>query len=116
MKRLAWICTLLLAALPLTTWAGTKATRHTATIDLTEPAMVAGVELQPGQYTLRWNDTGSKVPIEFMKNGKTVTTVDANVQEGHHAQKDVKMNKDSKGREVISEIDRSKWTLQFPTS
>jgi hypothetical protein len=77
MKKL-WIVACLFAILPISAFAaGTKS----KTVTLTDNVQVAGKQLKPGDYKLKWNDNGSDnatVAI-YDSNNKEVATLPARI-------------------------------------
>ncbi len=74
---------LLLAFIPLLALA---AEQH-KNITLLEDAQVNGQKLKPGDYQLRFDDSNSNTQVKFVRYGKTVMTVPAQVE---HQKKEVK--------------------------
>jgi hypothetical protein len=74
MKRICPRPTFLLCVLPLSAVAGTK---HSATINISDPVVVNGTHRKPGDYTVRWNGTGSDVRVQFVQGKKEVVSVPA---------------------------------------
>ena len=72
MKRISLILALVLCVLTVSAVAGTK---QAATINLTDPVVISGAQLQPSEYVGRWSRTGRDVQIQFLRDGKPVATV-----------------------------------------
>jgi len=49
------------------------------TLQVREPLEVAGQQLAPGEYQLRWDGTGSNVEVSFMQGKKEIAKASANV-------------------------------------
>ena len=43
--------------------------------------VVSGIELEPGNYVVRWDGTGTGAQLRFMRDGKEVVSVSGNVLE-----------------------------------
>ena len=50
-------------------------------IELDQPATIAGHQLAPGEYKLTWDGTGSNVELMILSHGKLVATVPARLVE-----------------------------------
>jgi hypothetical protein len=112
MKRLVLTLALLLCVLPLSAVAGTK---QSASINLSEPVVISGTHLRPGDYVIRWNGTGSDVQVQFLQGKKELVSVSAKLLSQHNAESPaITMRSTDDGSKTISEIDLSKVTLQFP--
>lgn len=112
MKRLVLVTALLLCVLPLSAVAGTK---QSATINISDPVMVNGTRLKPGDYTVRWNGTGSDTQVQFLQGKREVVSVPANViAQSNPTSPAITVRSTEDGSKTISEIDLSKVTLQFP--
>ena len=112
MKRMCLILALLLCVLPLSAVAGTK---QSASINLSEPAVISGTHLEPGKYTVRWNGTGPDVQVQFLQGKKEIVSVPAKViAQSNPTNPAIAMRSTEDGSKTISEIDLSKVTLQFP--
>jgi hypothetical protein len=72
---------LLALALSLATSAFAASKENKGSIQLSDPAAVAGHQLAVGGYKLTWNESGSKVEVMFLSNGKLVATVPAHLIE-----------------------------------
>jgi hypothetical protein len=66
---------LLLMILPLMSFAANH-----KTINVPEPVKVGTTVLQPGDYVVQWEGSGSSVQVTFKQNNKTVVTAPATVQ------------------------------------
>lgn len=112
MKRLFLAIAFLLCVLPLSAAAGTK---QSASINLSDPVVVSGTHLEPGQYTVRWNGSGSDVQVQFLQGKKELVAVPATLISQHNeVSPAITMCSTRDGSKTISEIDLSKVTLQFP--
>jgi hypothetical protein len=112
MKRMCLIFALLLCVLPLSAVAGTK---QSASIELSEPVVISGTHLRPGEYTVRWNGTGSDMRVQFLQGKKEIVSVPAKViAQSNPTSPAITMRSTEDGSKTISEIDLSKVTLEFP--
>jgi len=115
-KRRTLACLLLTVAsllcfLPMSAMAGTK---DSTTINLTDPIVMSGTQLRPGDYTVRWIGTGSDVQVKFLQDNKEVVTVSAKVVNQHNDRVPVLVTgTTNSGSTTIKEIGLSKITLQF---
>jgi hypothetical protein len=48
-------------------------------LDVSEPVTVSGQQLKPGEYKLKWEETGSDVQVMIWSQGALVATVPAHV-------------------------------------
>lgn len=111
MKRMYLIFALVLCVLPLSAVAGTK---PSASINLSEPVVISGMHLQPGEYTVRWNGTGSDMQVQFLRGKKEIVSVPAKViAQSNPTSPAITLRSTEDGSKTISEIDLSKVTLEF---
>jgi hypothetical protein len=111
MKRLLMILAFVLCALPLIAVAGTK---QSASISLSDPVVISGTHLKPGEYKVRWNGTGSDVQVQFLQGKKELVSVPAKLISQHNAESPaITMRPAEDGSKTISQIDLSKVTLEF---
>ena len=54
-------------------------TNNKKTLQLTDSVTVAGKQLKPGTYTLRWDGSGPDVQLNIFKGNKTVATAPAHI-------------------------------------
>jgi hypothetical protein len=77
--------------------------------------VISGTHLEPGEYTVRWNGTGSDVQVQFLQGKKEIVSVPAKViAHSNPTNPAITMRSTEDGSKTISEIDLSKVTLQFP--
>ena len=76
MKQICLILAVLLCVLPLSVAAGTK---QSASINISEPVVVSGTHLQPGDYIIRWSGTGQDAEVQFYQGKKQVVSTPAKV-------------------------------------
>ena len=112
MKPICLILAVLLCVLPLSAAAGTK---QSASINISDPVVISGTHLQPGDYTVRWSCTGSDVQVQLYQGKKQVVSTPAKVVSESNANSPaITMRPTGDGSQTISEIRLSKVTLQFP--
>ncbi len=70
------ILALLLAFLPLLAMASEQH-KH---VTLDQKAEVGNQQLTPGQYTVKFDDSSKNPQVQFVRDGKTVATVPAEIQ------------------------------------
>jgi hypothetical protein len=46
-------------------------------LQVSDPLNVAGTQLKPGSYTVKWDGTGANVDVSIVQNNKVVATVPA---------------------------------------
>jgi hypothetical protein len=73
---IAFLALVLLAATGL--YAGTDT--HKGSFSISSPVEVAGKQLSPGDYTVKWEGTGPTTQVNIIQSGKVVATVPAQVQ------------------------------------
>jgi hypothetical protein len=75
-------------------------------LQLTSPALVAGKKLSAGEYTVKWDGSGTSVQVEIMKGKNVVATVPAQVVNLDHAPSNdsAVVNTGSDGTRVLSQI------------
>jgi hypothetical protein len=54
-------------------------TRNKASFTLSEPAKVAGVQLTPGEYVVKWEGNGENAPVSILKDGRVIASTSASV-------------------------------------
>ncbi len=112
MKRICLIFVALLCVLPLRAMAGTK---QSATINISEPVVISGNHLQPGEYKIHWNGTGDNVQVQFYQGKKEVASTPAKViSQSNSTIPAITMRSTQDGSKTVNEIDLSKVTLEFP--
>jgi hypothetical protein len=76
------------------------------TVKLYQPTQINGKTLPAGEYTVKYNPTGSTAEVKFLRNGKEVATANGQVKqltnppEGNQV-----ITNDGNGSSSISEID-----------
>jgi len=75
------------------------------TLQVRELSEVAGQQLAPGEYQLRWDGTGSNVEVSFMQGKKEVAKVSAKVVALDKASDyDTAVFDHSSGKAIVSEV------------
>jgi hypothetical protein len=75
------------------------------TLQVRELSEVAGQQLAPGEYQLRWDGTGSNVEVSFMQGKKEVAKVSAKVVALDKASDyDTVVFDHSSGKTIVSEV------------
>jgi hypothetical protein len=74
-----------------------------ATYQVTRPMVVAGTELQPGEYEVKWQSKSPEADVTFKLNGKVVAKVQGKIEtlERKTMYNTLVIGKDSSGREAI---------------
>ena len=110
MKKL-WILVCALAILPVSAFASQKS----KSIDLDQKAQIAGKQLKPGNYKLKWDDstTNAKTNVTFSHNGDVVATVPARiVHQKDTTNAEFEFN-DSNGVKKLDRVYFNKEVLEF---
>lgn len=80
MKRSKFAVTaIVLFALSVSTWASDK---MKASIHIFEAVTVGSTQLAPGDYTMKWTETGSDTEVTFAMGKRIIATVPAQVTQG----------------------------------
>ena len=86
-------------------------------IELDQPATIAGHQLAPGEYKLTWDGTGSNVELMILSYGKLVATVPAHLIELSRPERNngYELQKNDDGSQSVNEIDfgGKKYALAF---
>jgi hypothetical protein len=74
-----------------------------ATYQVTRTMVVAGTELQPGEYEVKWESKSPEADVTFKLNGKVVAKVQGKIEtlETKPMYNTLLIGKDSSGREAI---------------
>ena len=81
MKRWFFSLAFLLCVLALSAMAGTK---QSASIQISEPIVISGTHLEPGEYRVHWSGTGSDVQVQFLQGKKELASVPATLVSQHN--------------------------------
>lgn len=82
-------------------------------ITLGTVATVGNTTLQPGDYKVEWQGTGSNVNVNIMQGKKVVASAPATVQNKQSANNAILMKNEGNGAEAIMEIDFHDVALVF---
>lgn len=86
-------------------------------IELDQPATIAGHQLAPGKYKLTWDGTGSNVELMILSQGKLVATVPAQLIELNRPERSnaYELHRNDDGSQSVKEIDfgGKKYALAF---
>jgi len=108
---------LLALALSLGTSAFAATKENKGSVQLTEPAAVAGHQLAAGGYKLTWNESGSNVDVMFLSNGKLVATVPTHLIEltRSEAYSHYEVRTKDDGSKILTSVEfgGKKYTLAF---
>ncbi len=78
------------------------------TVNLYSATQVGGTTLPAGEYTVKYDATGSNAQVKFLKNGKEVATATGQVKQlASHPEHAQVVTQDSGSTRSISEIDFS---------
>jgi hypothetical protein len=106
MKTISYLALLssLFLLFPLSTLAKEK-NQHS--LALSDSVLVGATQLQPGTYTVEWQEAGPAVTIEFLRGSKVVATVPGTVKTNDQqiTQDDVVIQTRSDNKKVLTEID-----------
>ena len=106
MKTVSYLALLssLFLLFPLCTLAKDK-NQHS--VDLSDSVLVGTTQLQPGTYTVEWQEAGPGVTIEFLHGRKVVATVPGTLKTNDQqiTQDEVVIKTRSDNRKVLTEID-----------
>jgi hypothetical protein len=92
-------------------------THNQATFTITASAKLAGVQLAPGDYLLKWQGEGEGAQVTILKNARVVATVTGTVKDGSSPNgTTVYADPSPDGSRVITRIDTSKKTLVFQSN
>ena len=106
MTRKLASATLFLVALTMSISAFAGSNSKSESVLLFHPAQVNGTTLQPGEYTVKCETTGSTAQVKFLKNGKEVASANGQVKQlTSHPDHNQVITQDSGSASTISEID-----------
>lgn len=78
MRKIRICCSLALLVVFLPVFA--SAAQKQKTVNFGQKAVVGTQELKPGQYVVKYDDSGKDSQVKFVLNGKTIATVPAQLQ------------------------------------
>jgi hypothetical protein len=85
-----------------------------AKVNFDQALMVAGQKVPAGHYDVRWSGNGPTVQAKFMKDGKVVATAPAKIINKKNPYDNAFEIAKEHGSRVLTAIDRSDFSLQFP--
>ncbi|MFB3815924.1 MAG: hypothetical protein ACE14L_17610 [Terriglobales bacterium] len=90
-------------------------TRNKGSFTLSEPAKVAGVQLAPGQYVVKWEGDGQNVQVSILKDGQVVATPSTTVLDvsNPHRGTATYLATEEDGTKLLTRIDLAKKALVF---
>lgn len=104
-------------ALLLATSAFAANKANKGSIELEQPATIAGHQLAPGEYKLTWGGTGSNVELMILSHGKLVATVPAQLIELSQPERNdaIESSTNADGSQTLNKIDfgGKKYALAF---
>ncbi len=80
--------------------------KGSANFGWTRPMFVAGTEIQPGDYKVRWEFAGAEASVTFITEGKPSVTVKGKIVEGDkkYERNTSIVGQDASGRDSIKEL------------
>jgi hypothetical protein len=90
-------------------------TRNKASFTLSEPAKVAGVQLAPGEYMLKWEGDGENVQVSIVNDGRVIATTSATIltASNPHPGTATHLTAAEDGTKLLTRIDLPKKSLVF---
>jgi len=113
MKRLlAFVSLLALVSLP-----GFAASQKSKTITVTDPIQVAGKQLKPGEYKLKWDDTNNgSTTVTFTQGKDVVATVPAQIKQEKNVSNATMETNTSGGQNQLQRVYTKDGVLEFSGS
>ena len=99
----------LLCLFPMVAMAGTK---QSAKINFSDPVVISGTHIVPGDYTIRWDGAGPNVKVEILEGNKELVSAPAKLINQRNDNPAVVTRSDN-GSTTLEEIGLPKVTLQF---
>lgn len=99
----------LLCLFPMVATAGTK---QSAKINFSDPVVISGTQIAPGDYTIRWDGTGPDVKVEILAGDKEIVSAPAKLINQRNDNPQV-VTKSDNGSATLEAIGLPKVTLQF---
>jgi hypothetical protein len=111
LKYLLLVVASLLSFFPMNAMAAQK---QSAKINFSDVIVVAGTQLKPGDYTIRWDGASSDVQVQFLRDSKEIVSAPAKLVNQHHDVSPViATDSTSDGVKTLKEVRLSKISLQF---
>ena len=113
MKRLlAFVSLLALVSLP-----SFAASQKSKTLTLTDPIQVAGKQLKPGEYKLKWDDTNNgSTTVTFTQGKDIVATVPAQIKQEKNVSNAAMETNTSGGQNQLQRVYTKDGVLEFSGS
>lgn len=85
--------------------AALAADNNSATVYIPDTVTVGSTTLQPGNYTLAWQGSGSNVKVDVKKGHKTLTSTDATVSNtNNHPYTNTVLETKDNGKQILSGV------------
>lgn len=92
------------------------ASPNKTTINFVEATIVGSVILQPGEYTIEWNEPGPDVQVSFSQGNKIIAVVPATLQAvRNRVTLSLVYHTEESGARSLVEIETNRATLHFST-
>lgn len=108
--RALLVLALALATVPVMLASGATTKKN---ITLGEQAQIGNTTLQPGDYKVEWQGTGSNVTVNFLQGSKVIATVPATVQSKESQNNSIQLKGQANGPQSVKEIDWAHVALVF---
>jgi hypothetical protein len=93
------------------------APKNKKTINLSQPTLVGSITLQPGDYTVEWNGTGSDVQVSFSRGKNILVTVPATLEAAQNPNEVAcSFHVEESGSRSLVAIETTHMTLRFNTN
>jgi hypothetical protein len=93
------------------------APKNKKTINLSQPTLVGNITLQPGDYRVEWNGTGSDVQVSFSQGKNTLVTLPATLEAAQNPNEVAcTFHVEESGTRSLVTIEISHATLHFNTT
>jgi hypothetical protein len=89
------------------------ATKQSADVNFSGPVVIAGTHIAAGDYTARWDATGSDVKVQILKGNKEIVSAPAKLVNKRNGNPGVETKTAGDGAATVTAINLSKVTLQF---
>ena len=86
-----------------------------ATVHIYEAVSVGSVQLAPGEYTIKWTETGSDAQVTFVQGKHTIGTVPAQLSQARSGYSNVVIETDTRAN-ALTRIALPKESFSFPTN
>jgi hypothetical protein len=86
-----------------------------ATVHIYEAVSVGSVQLAPGEYTIKWTETGSDAQVTFVQGKHTIGTVPAQLSQARSGYSNVVIETDTRAN-ALTRIALPKESFSFATN